>query len=321
MTTPPSSTLATPWVAPLTEAQLPEAARIFRTAFGSWLGAPDPENFFSDRDYVRGRWQSPHVVALGASVDGRLVGSNFITRWGSVAFFGPLTVEPTLQDRGIARALLTATVAQLETWGTRCAGLFTFAESPKHVSLYQKFSFMPRFLTVVGAASVPSAFPAACTTYGALPAQDRAAALKALRSITESLYAGLDLSSEIETVTQLSLGDTVLVEDEAGMAGFAICHHGPASEAGHDTCLVKFGAVRNDAHAARNFERLLDACFACAARAGAGTLMAGVSTARREAHAALLARGFRPVVHGIAMHRPDDPGYSRTGLFVLDDWR
>jgi GNAT superfamily N-acetyltransferase len=310
-----------PVIAALTEAQLPDATRIFRTAFGTWLGAPDPENFFADRDYVRGRWQSPHVAALGASIDGRLVGSNFVTRWGSVGFFGPLTVDPQVQERGIAKALLEVTLTQFEAWGTRCAGLFTFAESPKHVALYQKFGFMPRFLTVVGAANVPSALPAACTTYDALPAQDRADALDALRSITESLYPGLDLSREIETVTQLSLGDTVLVEDEAGMAGFAICHHGPASEAGHDTCLVKFGAVRNDAHAARNFERLLDACFACAARAGAGTLMAGVNTARREAHAALLARGFRPVVHGIAMHRPDDPGYSRPGLFVLDDWR
>jgi hypothetical protein len=24
---------------------------------------------------------------------------------------------------------------------------------------------------------------------------------------------------------------------------------------------------------------------------------------------------------GVAMHRPDEPGFSRTGLYVLDDWR
>ena len=35
------------------------AERIFRLAFGILLGAPEPETFWSDRDYVRGRWQHP----------------------------------------------------------------------------------------------------------------------------------------------------------------------------------------------------------------------------------------------------------------------
>jgi GNAT superfamily N-acetyltransferase len=310
-----------PVIAALTEAQLPDATRIFRTAFGTWLGAPDPENFFADRDYVRGRWQSPHVAALGASIDGRLVGSNFVTRWGSVGFFGPLTVEPALQDRGIARALLAATVTQFETWGTRCAGLFTFAESPKHVALYQKFGFMPRFLTVVSVAAVPASAHATCLRFGGLTTAEKSESLQATRAITESLYPGLDLSAEIETASTLGLGDTVLLEDDGGLAGFAVCHFGPQSEAGTDTCLIKFAAVRHDTHAAANHHRLLDVCFAYAAEVGAKTLMAGVNTARREAHATMLARGFQPALHGIAIHRPDDPGYSRPGVFVLDDWR
>jgi hypothetical protein len=34
-------------------------------------------------------------------------------------------------------------------WGTRHAGLFTFSQSAKHVSLYQKYDFWPRFLTMI----------------------------------------------------------------------------------------------------------------------------------------------------------------------------
>ena len=82
-----------PVVAPLAERDLPEAERIFRVAFGTFLGVPEPETFWSDRDYVYGRWRAPHVAALGATLDGRLVGSNFATRWGSVGFFGPITVD------------------------------------------------------------------------------------------------------------------------------------------------------------------------------------------------------------------------------------
>ncbi len=33
--------------------------------------------------------------------------------------------------------------------GTQHAGLFTFAHSQKHVGLYQRFGFWPRFLTAL----------------------------------------------------------------------------------------------------------------------------------------------------------------------------
>src|SRR3954453_14175845 len=117
-----------PVVAPLAERDLPEAERIFRVAFGTFLGVPEPETFWSDRDYVYGRWRAPHVAALGAALEGQLVGSNFATKWGSGGFFGPLTVRPDLRQRGIARHLVGASMERFEDWGTRHAGLFTFAQ-------------------------------------------------------------------------------------------------------------------------------------------------------------------------------------------------
>ena len=46
----------------LTEADLPEAQRILRVAFGTFLGAPDPEQFWSDLDYVYGRFGAEHTL-------------------------------------------------------------------------------------------------------------------------------------------------------------------------------------------------------------------------------------------------------------------
>ena len=55
--------------------------------------------------------------------------------------------------------------------------------------------------------------------------------------------------------------------------------------------------------------------------AGLTRLQAGVNTARREAYEALLGDGFRIDMLGVILHRPDEPGYSRPGVYALDDWR
>ena len=39
-------------IRPLTEADLPQARRMCHAAFGTFLGAPDPDNFWTDRDCV-----------------------------------------------------------------------------------------------------------------------------------------------------------------------------------------------------------------------------------------------------------------------------
>jgi GNAT superfamily N-acetyltransferase len=311
-----------PVIAPLAEFELPEAKRIVRTAFGTFLGAPDPEAFWADRDFVYGRWRAPHVAAFGASIDGHLVGSNFATKWGSVGFFGPISVRPDLQERGIAQSLLAATMEQFAAWGTTHNGLFTFAQSAKHVALYQKFGFQARFLTAIMTTPARQTGPIPGTSrFSTLSGAEKAAALAAGREVTESLYPGLDLADEIATVDAQGLGDTVLLEGNGGLAAFAICHYGPRSEAGEDTCFIKFGAVRASPSAEQDYGRLLDACEALALSVGMPTLMAGANMARHEAYQILVARGYRTAIQGVTMHQRNEPGYSRAGVYIIDDWR
>jgi GNAT superfamily N-acetyltransferase len=115
-------------VRPLAAEDLDEADRICRVAFGTFVGVPEPERFFGDADLVRTRWQADPGAALAAELDGRLAGSNFAANWGSVGFFGPLTVAPEYWDRAIAQRLLDATMDLFAAWQTRHAGLFIFAE-------------------------------------------------------------------------------------------------------------------------------------------------------------------------------------------------
>ena len=311
-----------PVVSALGEDDLAEAARIVRVAFGTFIGVPDPENFWSDRDYVYGRHRARHVAGFAAKLDGKLVGSNFATRWGSVGFFGPLTVRPDLQERGVARALLASTMEQFDSWGIQHVGLFTFAQSAKHIALYQKYGFAARFLTaIMSAPASPRQETAGWWRFSQLSEARQQEALRSCRDATGTLYPGLDLTEEITATDAQGLGDTVLVEGGKGIAAFAVCHYGPRSEAGADNCFIKFGAVRDGPSAEQDYSRLLDACGALAAAVDMPKLLAGANMARHEAYRHLVARGFRTEIQGVTMHRHNDPGYCRPGVYVLDDWR
>jgi GNAT superfamily N-acetyltransferase len=309
-------------VRPLGERDLPEADRIFRLAFGTFIGLPDPMSFIGDAELVGPRWRAAPEAALGAYVDGALVGSNFAANWGSFGFFGPLTVRPDFWGQGVAGKLLAATMDLFESWGTRHVALFTFASSPMHIGLYRKFGFQPRSLTPVLSKPVGRGVRAAqWSAFSEVQPDARARCLDACRALTGAVHPGLDAQGEIRSVMQQRLGDTVLVHDGAELAAFAVCHLGKGSEAGSGAAYIKFRAARPGAGAAHRFERLLSACEAFAAARGAERLVAGVNVARRDAHRMMSERGFETFLEGIAMHRPDEPGYSRPECFVVDDLR
>src|SRR6185369_9548412 len=170
-------------VRPLREADLVEADRIFRLAFGTFVGLDDPMEFAGDSQWIAARWRADPSAAFAADVDGRFAGSNLATNWGSIGFFGPLSVHPDFWNRGVARRLLEPTMACFERWGTRHAGLFTFAQSPKHVSLYQRFGFYPRFLIAI-MDGVPGATISAYTPFSAVAPGEREALLTECRALT-----------------------------------------------------------------------------------------------------------------------------------------
>lgn len=157
--------------------------------------------------------------------------------------------------------------------------------------------------------------------YSALDGAAKDHALRDSRDVANTLYPGLDLSEEIRAVDDQRLGDTVLLEAADGIAAFAVCHYGPRSEAGAGTCFIKFGAVRDTPSAEKDYLRLLDACGSLAVTVGMGKVLAGVNLARHEAYGHLVNRGFRTEIQGVNMHRKNEAGYCRPGLYIIDDFR
>lgn len=308
-------------VGPLGEDDLAAADAIMRLAFGTFLGLPEPSAFMGDAGYVRTRWVADSTAAFGAWLDGELVGSNFATNWGSVGFFGPLTVHPAHWNRGIGSRLMEPVMELFARWGVSHAGLFTFAHSEKHVGLYQKFGFWPRFLTAIMAKPTAPATGGSLELYSAVPPDERRDCLDACRAVTGEVYHGFDLEREIRAVDEQGLGDTVLIVDGSEVVGLAVSHAGPETEAGSDTCYVKVGAVLPGPGADSRFTRLLDACEALAAARGLTRMSAGVNLGRHEAYRALLDRGYRTILQGVAMERANRSAYNREGVYLIDDWR
>jgi GNAT superfamily N-acetyltransferase len=311
-------------VGPLRESELEEADRIFRVAFGTYIGLPNPADFMGDRNLLISRWYAPHVKTLAARDKGRLIGSNQITRWGSFAFFGPLTVLPEYWDRGIAQRLLDATIKIFEKQGPQRTGLFTFPHSTKHVGLYQKYGYWPGYLTALmklspedGAAGGKGAKPVYLTK---LKRSERESAIAACSKLTNVIVRGLDLTSELRMLVKQQSGEAVMTYTRNVLDGFALCFHGAGTEGGTKTCYVKFAAARSGAAAGQRFDRVLDACIEFAA-SRAAALEAGMNLAREDAYRRMRAHGFRPFAQGVSMQRPHAPGHNRADAYVIDDWR
>ena len=310
----------------LKKSELEEADRIVRLAFGTFLGLPNPLDFMGDRTFMAPRWRSTHVKVIAAREGNRLIGSNVATRWGSFGFFGPLTVLPEYWDRGVAQRLLETTMTIFDRWGLRHTGLFTFPQSAKHVGLYQKFGYWPRYLTAI-MTRTPEVNPGrkanpadAQVLLSALTKSQREQAIQACGKLTHNIDKGLDLAGEIRAVLAQRTGDVVLTYRRGVLDAFAVCLNGTGSEGGERTCYIKFGAAREGAGAGERFDKLLEACEAFAASREA-TIEAGVNLAREDAYRRMRSHGYRVAMQGVAMHRPHAEGFNRADAYVIDDWR
>jgi len=307
---------------PLRETELSTADSIMRLAFGTFIGLPEPMSFMGDAAYIRNRWLANPDAAFAAEAGGEVIGSNLATNWGSVGFFGPLTIRPDFWDRGVGKRLMEPIVELFDKWATTHAGLFTFPHSQKHVGLYQRFGFWPRFLTAIMSKQVEQVTGAGrWTRFSEVPSAERDDVLSAAREVTDAIYEGLDVANEIRAVAAQNLGDTIFLWDDSRLMALAACHVGPGTEAGSDVCYIKFAAVRPGPTAEQHFSELIDACQEMAAAQNVSRLRGGVNTARHEAYRYMLARGFRTDVQGVVMSRPNEAGYNRPGVYLIDDWR
>jgi len=310
---------------PLTVGELDQGDEIFRSAFSTYLGV-DKETAWGDSDLFRTRWRARNTQVIAARMDGKLVGSNVLTLWGSLGWCGPLTVGPERWGQGIAKTLMVETERVFEDWKVVHRALFTFPNSAKHIGLYQRFGYWPQRLTPilerrVDSTSLPSRLDGSARLFSETLPQERAEFLREIREIGDALYPGLDLSGEVESVYHQHIGETILLFDDSRLIGFAVCHIGGRSETKSGRTYVKFAAISPGTARDRRRTALLKSVETLAAHRGAPEVEFGCNTAHRDTYRSLVALGYRSEFIGVLMSSPDEPTYQRPELDVLNDLR
>ncbi len=309
-------------VRPLTVADAPTALDILNRAFHEenlLLTGRGRMPFFGARLLDQRRAGDP-AGTLVAERDGRLVGVIGGARWGALAWFGPVGVDPAAQRGGVGRALVTAWIEVQRARGAKLLGLETYAQSGGHVRLYTAFGFRPLWLSAALSHRVPdrAAMPAGVYRFSTLSEAERGAALAALREVTQDIVPGLDWSPEVTSTLAAAAGDTLLLAPGDRVIGGAVCQvdtliPGP-------TLFVSVAAVRPGPDAQAGFLRLLAGVEALARELGRSRAVARVGTRYEAAYHALRVAGFRDEGAMLRLKRGDDADYERPDVFLLDSW-
>jgi len=123
-----------------------DMARILFQAFGRFHAhhnfAPDfPVLSFAEA-LVCGAINDPSTYGVVAVMNGRVVGSNFLSEGDPIRGVGPISVDPAIEDSGIGRKLMHAVIAR----GAGAAGtrLLQDAFNTKSMALYASLGFSAR---------------------------------------------------------------------------------------------------------------------------------------------------------------------------------
>lgn len=307
-------------VRPLIEADLPAARACNRAAFAAFYDMPDPAAFRPGADVIGPRWRAWPQGAIAVDIDGDLAAVGLMMHWGSACILGPLTVLPKYWSTGLARRIMAALIDVVEREEFAFTGLFTHPQSPTHIRLYEDHGFvMQRITAVMAKAPEVKNAPAGLSLFS--KASDPGAELDAMQALTHQIEPGLDLRREVDCVALGGLGETLLLRDDRGLAGFAVCHHGPQSEASEGQMLVKFAAAASGAQAQDRFASLLAAIENHAGERGLAKVVAGTNAGRSEAYRIMKEAGYITQMNGVAMMRPAVDGYNHPEKLVIDDWR
>jgi len=309
---------------------------VIEQAFGDFFErqvGTRPRQVFGGAQYVHHRWlMEPWGCFVAEEGDGKIVGAAVAVMWGTLGLVGPIAVLTNYQNQDSGQQLLAACQEFFDENKATLQGVCTYAYSPRHLVLYQKFGYKPKGLVVitakhldrrevVNAAAKPAKPGLGVRRYSSLEEAKKKPVMQKIRRITNAIWRGMDVAKEIEIVDGLALGDTLLLEKGREVIGFAVCHMPPNSEAPHGAAYVKFLAIDGRHKKPEHLHALLASVEDMAATAQLQQVVAPVYTYYWTAYQTLLERGYHLDFMMVRMKRGKQEDYEDAADLVLDDWR
>lgn len=171
---------------------------------------PDPETAIGLMQHMISRDDIDGVVA---EASGRVVGSNFLWVDDSVAGVGPITIDPTAQDKGLGRSLMEAVIERARERGVASVRLLQAAYHGRSLSLYTKLGFEAR-----EPLSVMQGPPLAVRIEGLRVHEANAADIEAADALCRRVH-GHARSGELWAA--ISQGAATVVERQGRITGYA----------------------------------------------------------------------------------------------------
>lgn len=84
------------------------------------------------------------IYSVVAETDGRVIGSNFLWETAPIAGVGPITIDPSVQDRGVGRRLMEDVLERARARGAAGVRLVQAGYHTRSLALYAKLGFDAR---------------------------------------------------------------------------------------------------------------------------------------------------------------------------------
>jgi predicted N-acetyltransferase YhbS len=158
-------------------------------------------------------FSNPQFYCIVAQQDGRIVGSNCMDERSVIFGIGPVTIDPTVQNAGIGRALMAAAIDRAQKRGAPGVRLVQAAFHNRSLALYTTLGFDTREpLSCVQGRTTQRGI-LGCNVRPARPAD-----LAACNAVSHQVH-GFDRSIELEQGIEQSTA--VLVERGGRITGYA----------------------------------------------------------------------------------------------------
>jgi GNAT superfamily N-acetyltransferase len=225
--------------------------------------------------------------------DGLPVAFNMVHQSGTEGWMGPLAVRPDRQGLGLGSAVVRTAIDWLKAAGTTTVGLETMPRTVENIGFYSRLGFLPGYLTVTLTGEVTGRSPGAARgaiRLAELPDDERTDLLGRCRRRLARAAPGYDFTREHELTRELDVGDTLVIERNGEVQGFALWHSAPLAESrqGDEIRVLKLFAANPAV-----FLGLVRATEACAARLRTRRVAVRCQSRLADAYTALIRRGYQ----------------------------